>query len=55
MITVHEGEDENQIIKDMEAHGEIPPLENFPAGRIRVLCFGSFLRRMVNGIGNAIF
>ena len=37
MITVHEGEDENQIIKDMEAHGEIPPLENFPAGRIRVI------------------
>ena len=36
-IIVHNGEDENQIIKDMEAHGEIPPLENFPAGRIRVI------------------
>jgi hypothetical protein len=36
-IIVHEGEDEDQIIKEMEARGEIPPLENFPAGRIRVI------------------
>ena len=36
-IIVHEGEDEDQIIKDMEARGEIPPLENFPAGCIRVI------------------
>jgi hypothetical protein len=34
---VHEGEDEDQIIKEMEARGEIPPLEKFPAGRIRVI------------------
>jgi hypothetical protein len=36
-ITIHEGEDEDQIIKDMEARAEIPPLENFPAGRVRVI------------------
>jgi hypothetical protein len=36
-ITVHEGEDEDKIIKEMEARGEIPPLENFPAGRVRVI------------------
>jgi hypothetical protein len=36
-ITVHEGDDVDQIIKDMEARGEIPPRENFPAGRIRVI------------------
>jgi hypothetical protein len=36
-IIIHEGDDEDQIIKDMEARGEIPPLENFPAGRIRVI------------------
>jgi hypothetical protein len=36
-IVVHEGDDVNQIIKDMEARGEIPPLENFPAGQIRVI------------------
>jgi hypothetical protein len=31
------GEDEDKIIKQMEAGGEIPPLENFPPGRIRVI------------------
>jgi len=36
-IIVHEGEDEDKIIKEMEARGEIPPPENFPAGRIRVI------------------
>jgi hypothetical protein len=36
-IFVHDGEDEDKIIKEMEARGEIPPLENFPAGRIRVI------------------
>ena len=36
-IIVHEGEDVDKIIKEMEARGEIPPLENFPAGRIRVI------------------
>jgi hypothetical protein len=36
-IIVHEGDDEDKIIKEMEARGEIPPLENFPAGRIRVI------------------
>ena len=36
-IIVHDGEDVDKIIKDMEARGEIPPLENFPAGRIRVI------------------
>jgi hypothetical protein len=36
-ITVHEGEDEDKIIKEMEARAEIPPLENFPAGRVRVI------------------
>jgi hypothetical protein len=36
-IIVHEGEDEDQIIKEMEARGELPPAEDFPAGRIRVI------------------
>src|SRR5262249_14498499 len=36
-IIVHEGDDVDQIIKEMEARGEIPPPENFPAGRIRVI------------------
>jgi len=36
-IIVHEGEDEDQIIKELEARGAIPPPENFPAGRIRVI------------------
>jgi hypothetical protein len=36
-IIVHEGDDEEQIIKEMEARGEIPPAEDFPAGRIRVI------------------
>ena len=36
-ITVHEGDDVNQIIKDMEARGEIPPLGSLPAGQIRVI------------------
>ena len=36
-IIVHGGEDEDKIMKEMEARGEIPPLENFPAGRIRVI------------------
>ena len=36
-IVVREGEDADQITKEMEARGEIPPLENFPAGRIRVI------------------
>jgi len=36
-IIVHEGEDEDQIIKEMEARGEIPPAADFPAGRIRVI------------------
>jgi hypothetical protein len=36
-IIVQEGEDEDKIIKEMEVRGEIPPVENFPAGRIRVI------------------
>jgi hypothetical protein len=36
-ITVHDGDDVNQIIREMEARGEIPPPENFPAGQIRVI------------------
>jgi hypothetical protein len=34
-ITVYEGDDVSQIIKDMEARGEIP--ENLPAGQISVI------------------
>jgi hypothetical protein len=34
-ITVHEGDDVSQIIKDMMARGEIP--ENLPAGQISVI------------------
>src|SRR5262249_7277426 len=36
-ITVHEGEDEDKIIKEMEARGEIPPPGSLPAGKIRVI------------------
>ena len=36
-IIVHAGADEDKIIKEMEARGEIPPPENFPAGCIRVI------------------
>ena len=36
-ITVHEGEDEDKIIKEMEARGEIPPPGSLPAGHIRVI------------------
>jgi hypothetical protein len=36
-IIVREGDEEDQIIKEMEARGEIPPAEGFPAGRIRVI------------------
>jgi len=36
-IIVHDGEDENKIIKDMEARGEIPPPGSLPAGQIRVI------------------
>ena len=36
-IIVHVGEDEEKIIKEMEARGELPSPENFPAGRIRVI------------------
>src|SRR5262249_54294886 len=36
-IMVHEGDDEDQIIKDMEARGEIPPPGSLPAGQIRVI------------------
>jgi hypothetical protein len=36
-IIVHDGEDEDKIIKEMEARGEIPPVENFPVGRIRMI------------------
>jgi hypothetical protein len=34
-ITVHNGEDANKIIKEMEARGEPPP-GSLPAGQIRV-------------------
>ena len=36
-IIVRGDEDANKIIKEMEARGEIPPVENFPAGQIRVI------------------
>ena len=36
-IIVHDGDDEDQIIKDMETRGEIPPAADFPAGQIRVI------------------
>jgi hypothetical protein len=37
IIIVHEGEDADKIIKEMEARGEIPPAADFPAGKIRVI------------------
>ena len=37
IIIVHEGEHADQIIKEMEARGEIPPAADFPKGRIRVI------------------
>src|SRR5262249_32267353 len=36
-IVVHDGEDEDQIIKEMEARGEIPPPGVLPAGQIRII------------------
>jgi hypothetical protein len=33
----HEGDDEDQLINEMEARGEIPSAEDFRAGRIRVI------------------
>src|SRR5262249_9912725 len=36
-IVVHDGEDEDQIIKEMEARGEIPPPGVLPTGQIRVI------------------
>ena len=36
-IIVHNGEDADQIIKELEARGEIPPAADFPKGRIRVI------------------
>jgi hypothetical protein len=36
-ITVHNGEDADKIIKEMEARGEIPPAADFPPGHIRVI------------------
>jgi len=36
-IIVHEGDDVDQIIKDMEARGEIPPPGVLPAGQIRII------------------
>src|SRR5215472_7577264 len=36
-ITVHAGEDEDKIIKEMEARGEIPPPGSLPAGSIRAI------------------
>jgi len=35
-IIVHDDDDEDQIINEMQARGEIPPAEDFPAGCIRV-------------------
>jgi hypothetical protein len=36
-IIVHEGEDADKIIKEMETRGEIPPTGSLPAGQIRVI------------------
>jgi hypothetical protein len=36
-IIVHEGEDENQIIKELEERGDIPPVGTLPPGQIRVI------------------
>ena len=36
-IIVHEGDDVDKIIKDMEARGEIPPPGSLPAGSIRAI------------------
>jgi hypothetical protein len=36
-IIIHEGDDLDQIIKEMEARGEIPPARELPAGCIRVI------------------
>jgi hypothetical protein len=36
-IIIHEGDDEDQTINEMEARGELPSAEDFPAGRIRVI------------------
>ena len=36
-IVVREDEDEDQITKEMEVRGEIPPPESFPPGHVRVV------------------
>src|SRR5215469_7997984 len=36
-IVVREGEDADQITKEMEARGEIPPPESFPPGHVRIV------------------
>jgi hypothetical protein len=36
-IIVHEGEDRDQIIKEMEERGDIPPVEMLPPGQIHVI------------------
>jgi hypothetical protein len=36
-IVVHEGDDVNQIIKDMETRGEVPPAENLRPGQVRAI------------------
>ena len=41
MIAVHEGDDVGQIIKEMEARGEIPPMEICPPNFIRVIALQS--------------
>jgi hypothetical protein len=53
-IIVHDGEDENKIIKDMERAEKSHRREVFLQVRSASLCIGSFLRRMVNEIGSAI-
>ena len=37
IIILHDGEDEDQIIKEMEARGKIPPAVDFPASQVRVV------------------
>jgi hypothetical protein len=36
-IIVREGEDADQMIKELEERGDIPPVEMLPPGQIRVI------------------
>jgi len=53
-IVVREGEDADQITKEMEVRGEIPPLESFPPGHVRVVIWRIVETRGAIGRGSHV-